>query len=173
MITQQEVAPAPAELFAEAAARLVAGVAVITAQRANGQPCGLLVSSIFSYSIKPPSILVAIDQVSRSYATLIECAEFGVHLLGSVQRTIAGVFASRSVDKFADLSWDWDGTVPRLADVPVYLSCAARNVLHHGDHAIIIGDVIRADIQPGDPLIYYRRRLDWRLHVPDAIRPGR
>ena len=95
MITQQEVAPAPAELFAEAAARLVAGVAVITAQRANGQPCGLLVSSIFSYSIKPPSILVAIDQVSRSYATLIECAELGVHLLGSVQRTIAGVFASR------------------------------------------------------------------------------
>jgi flavin reductase ActVB len=73
------------------------------------------------------------------------------------------VFASRRDDKFANLVWRWDGTVPRLGAAPAFLSCVRRAVLHHGDHAIIIGDVIRADVRPAEPLVYYRRSLDWRL----------
>lgn len=172
MITQQEAAPALTRLFAEAMTRLVTGVSVVTAQRADGRPCGLLVSSICSYSVKPPSVLVAVDQASRSYATLVECAQFGVHVLGSAQSAVASVFASRSDDKFADVPWYWDAMVPRLADVPVYLPCTARKVFRHGDHAIIIGDVISGDVQPGDPLVCYRRRLGWRLHGPDPVHRG-
>jgi flavin reductase ActVB len=172
MITQQEAAPALTRLFTEAMTRLVSGVAVVTAQRADGRPCGLLVSSICSYSVKPPSVLFAVDQASRSYATLVECAEFGVHVLGSTQSTVASVFASRSDDKFADVPWYWDARVPRLADVPVYLPCTAREVFRHGDHAIIIGDVISGDVQPGDPLVCYRRRLGWRLRGPEPVHRG-
>jgi flavin reductase ActVB len=172
MITQQEAAPALTRLFTEAMTRLVSGVAVVTAQRADGRPCGLLVSSICSYSVKPPSVLFAVDQASRSYATLVECAQFGVHVLGSTQSTVASVFASRSDDKFADVPWYWDARVPRLADVPVYLPCTAREVFRHGDHAIIIGDVISGDVQPGDPLVCYRRRLGWRLHGPEPVHRG-
>lgn len=145
--------------------RLVSGVAVVTAQRADGMPCGLLVSSICSYSVRPPSILVAVDQASRTYATLTRCAEFGAHLLSSDHIDMANIFAGRSDDKFADLPWSWDANVPRLHRIPVYLHCVITNLFHHADHAIVIGEVRNGHIDSGEPLVYFRRRLDWRLRA--------
>lgn len=165
MTTCEDLTAPVAAVFTEAMTRLVAGVAVITARRADGEPCGLLVSSICSYSIQPPSVLVAIDQASRSYATLVECAEFGAHLLGSGQADLAHVFAGKGEDKFAGLPWAWDGAVPRLRGVPVYLSCARRSLFHHGDHAIVVGEVMGGDLRPGDPLVYFRRGFNWRLRA--------
>jgi flavin reductase ActVB len=160
---QQEVAPAPAHLFTEAMARLVSGVAVVTARRADGAPCGLLVSSLCSYSADPPSVLVSVGTASRSFGPLVTSAEFGVHLLGRAHEELAGVFAGRGDDKFAHHPWAWDGAVPHLRGVPVYLACATRAVFHHGDHAILVGEVATGYVQPAEPLVYYRRRLGWRL----------
>jgi len=39
----------------------------------------------------------------------------------------------------------------------------------HGDHAVVIGDVERVELAPREPLVYRRRRMDWRL---DAVRPA-
>jgi flavin reductase ActVB len=160
MTSAQAVAPVRTELFTEAMTRLVSGVAVITARRADGMPCGLLVSS---YSIHPPSVLVAIGQSTRSYTTLTSCGEFGTHLLGRQHTDIANTFAGRADDKFAGLSWSWDGTVPRLDDVPVYLNCVGSALFHHADHAIVIGVVRDAYVRPSEPLVYFRRGLSWRL----------
>lgn len=164
-IQERTVAPLT-EIFTEAMARLVSGVAVVTARRLDGAPCGLLVSSICSYSVRPPSVLVSIGRQSRSYLALSANTSFGVHLLSSADGPVARVFAGHGDDKFAGLAWGWDGPVPRLDDVPVYLNCARRRVFEHGDHAIFIGEVTGGEISPGDPLIYYRRALDWRLRPP-------
>ncbi len=163
MTTAQDVVPVPLRVFADAMTRLACSLAVVTARCVAGEPRGLLVSSFCSYSAQPPSVLVGIGQSSRSYPTLIECAEFGLHVLGHAHRHVAEVFASRENDKFAGLSWSWDGPVPRLDTVPVYLRCTVARVFHHGDHVVVIGDVTRADLSAGDPLVYHRRRYDWRL----------
>lgn len=42
---------------------------------------------------------------------------------------MAAAFASRSEDKFTNLIWSWDGMVPRLAGVPVYLLCTVAALL--------------------------------------------
>jgi flavin reductase ActVB len=162
-MTAQQLAPELVTSFTEAMSRLVSGVAVVTAQRADGQPCGLLVSSICSYSVRPPSVLLAVDEATRSFQTLTWCAEFGVHLLGREQGEVAKVFASRSNAKFSGLGWQWDGTVPRLDRMPVYLRCTRPAVFRHADHAIVIGEVADAQLAPGEPLVYYRRRLSWTL----------
>ena len=47
------------ELFFEAMASLASGVAVITARKADGHPCGLAATSVVSYSAHPPSLLAA------------------------------------------------------------------------------------------------------------------
>jgi flavin reductase (DIM6/NTAB) family NADH-FMN oxidoreductase RutF len=52
-----------------------------------------------------------------------------VHLLGQEQAAMAAAFASRSEDKFTNLIWSWDGMVPRLAGVPVYLLCTVAALL--------------------------------------------
>jgi flavin reductase (DIM6/NTAB) family NADH-FMN oxidoreductase RutF len=36
-------------------------------------------------------------------------------------------------------------------------------VFPYGDHTIIIGEVGDVEIQAGEPMVYYRRRLTWRL----------
>jgi flavin reductase ActVB len=165
MTAAQAVAPVLTEFFTEAMTRLVSGVAVITARRADGMPCGLLVSSICSYSVHPPSVLIAIDQSTRSYTTLASCEEFGTHLLGREHTDIANTFAGQADDKFAGLSWSWDGTVPQLDDVPVYLNCVFSALFYHGDHAIIIGVVKNGYVRPSEPLVYFRRGLNWRLRA--------
>src|SRR5262245_34150038 len=116
------VAPVPFQVFADTMARLVTGVAVVTSRHDAGRPCGLLVSSICSYSANPPSLLVAIHQTRASYQPLIGCTEFGVHLLGADQEEVARVFANARNDKFVAVSWRWDGEVPRLLAAPVFIT---------------------------------------------------
>lgn len=153
----------PVATFAEAMSRLVSGLAVITTRQAGGAPCGLLVSSICSYSVAPPSVLVVIDHASRCREPLARCAEFGVHVLGSAQERTARTFASRGADKFADVAWVWDATVPRLCAAPIYLRCATTAVFDHGDHTVLIGEVARVEVEDAEPLVCYRRVFDWGL----------
>ncbi|MFJ2959767.1 flavin reductase family protein [Streptomyces sp. NBC_00669] len=157
-------------VFTESMARLASAVAVVTVRRADGAPCGLLVSSVCSYSVAPPSVLVAVAESARACPALaVVGAAFGVHLLSAADRATAELFARRGADKFAHTRWSWDGPVPRLADVPSYLRCVSTAVLHHGDHAVVVGEVVRCVPAPAedDPLVHYRRRFGWRLAAPE------
>lgn len=154
----------PAEMFLDAMSRLVSGLAVVTTSGANGESCGLLVSSICSYSAEPPSVLIAIDHATRSHAPLLRSAAFGVHLLGEPDDTTARTFATRGANKFAAVAWHWDGAIPRLHNVPVYLNCAVSATFCHGDHTVLIGTVTNSDIREIEPLVYYRRTFPWRLN---------
>jgi flavin reductase (DIM6/NTAB) family NADH-FMN oxidoreductase RutF len=152
------------ELFRDAMAALASGVAVVTARRADGRPAGLLATSVAAYSAAPPSILLSIAHSSRSHPTLVEHAErFGVHLLGREQEAVARTFASRSDDKYAELRWDWDDEVPRLEGVVSYLRCGRSATFDRYDHSIVIGDVLGGRHAGGEPLLWVRRRMDWRL----------
>src|SRR5688500_3571975 len=94
---QAAITPPRAGFFTEAMSRLASGLAVVTTR--HGQmPCGLLVSSLCSYSIDPPSVLVAIDQATRSHDPLLHSVRFAVHLLAGSQVDLARVFASRRSD---------------------------------------------------------------------------
>ncbi|MFG2139935.1 flavin reductase family protein [Streptomyces sp. NPDC048650] len=162
MLESQISGVAP-EVFLDAMSSLASGVAVVTAADRLGDPCGLLVSSLCSYSASPPSVLLAVDQRSRSYAPLLAAEEFAVHLLHASQSEVASVFAGRGDHKFAAQDWAWDGPVPRLGGALVYLRCARAKAVEHGDHAILVGNVIGCDVSPGEPLVYFRRSLAWRL----------
>ncbi|MFI0724612.1 flavin reductase family protein [Streptomyces sp. NPDC021224] len=173
--------PDLAAVFTESMAHLASAVAVVTARQDDGAPCGLLVSSVCSYSVAPPSVLLTVAASARAYAAFTTGAPFGVHVLGGADSRTAEAFARSGADKFASVRWSWDGPVPRLADVPWYLGCVAAAVFPHGDHAVVIGEVVRCVRDAGngrEPLVYYRRRLGWQLAAPaeepgPARRPGR
>ena len=152
--------------FAAAMAGHAAGVAVVTVA-AGERPAGLAVTSLTAYSADPPSVAVSIAEQSRSHPALVSGDCFGVHLLAEGQEHIADVFASRAGDKFGELAWRWEDAIPRLLDVRMFLACRTAAVFHHGDHSIVIGDVARVEGEPDDPpLVYWRRRLEWRLVSP-------
>jgi flavin reductase (DIM6/NTAB) family NADH-FMN oxidoreductase RutF len=152
------------DLFHEAMASLASGVSVLTARRADGEPCGLAATSVSSYSANPPSLLVSVAHDSRCHDALADSERFGVHILHAGEEQVARVFASRGDDKFAGLDWRWDGDVPELAGALAYLRCRRAESLSRYDHTILIGDIEDGRLQQAEPLLYARRRMDWLLH---------
>lgn len=152
------------QLFREAMSHLASGVAVVTTRRPDGAPCGLAATSLTSYSAHPPSLLVSIWHGSRCHEALELCGHFGVHLLRADQLDVAHGFADReSADKFGGLDWGWDGDVPELAETLVYLRCRrAENYVRY-DHTVLIGDLESGRLEPGEPLVYSRRRMGWLM----------
>ena len=152
------------QLFREAMSHLASGVAVVTARRPDGGPCGLAATSLTSYSAHPPSLLVSIWHGSRCHEALELCEHFGVHLLRADQLGVAHGFADReSVDKFGGLDWSWDREVPELAQTLVYLRCRRAENFVRYDHTVLIGDLDSGRLEPGEPLVYSRRRMDWLM----------
>ena len=152
------------DLFRDAMSHLASGVAVITARRDEGRPCGLAATALVSYSARPPSLLVSIWHGSRCHDALTECERFGVHLLRADQIELAHRFADRQAsDKFGGLEWDWDGDVPELARVLAYLRCRRAENFVRYDHTVLIGDLETGRLEAGEPLVYSRRRMDWLM----------
>jgi flavin reductase ActVB len=151
-------------LFREAMARLCSGVAVVTARRPDGHPCGLVATSVSSFSAEPPSVLASVSHTSRCHDALAGGAEFGVHLLTAEQEPLARTFAGLGDDKFAGLDWDWDGElVPRLGGALAFLRCRRSALFELYDHSLLVGDVIGGYAHDGEPLVYMARSMGWRL----------
>jgi flavin reductase (DIM6/NTAB) family NADH-FMN oxidoreductase RutF len=151
------------ELFKEAMSSLASGVAVVTARRPDGHPCGLAATSIASYSAHPPSLLVSVAHTSRCHTALTQSEHFGVHILRADEVDLAHVFAGKGDDKFAGLEWDWDGDVPEIAGTLAYLRCRRAENFVRYDHTVLIGDVESGALEAGEPLVYSRRRMDWLI----------
>jgi flavin reductase (DIM6/NTAB) family NADH-FMN oxidoreductase RutF len=152
------------ELFREAMSHLASGVAVVTARQSARRACGISATSLVSYSAHPASLLVSVWHESRCHQALAECERFGVHLLRSDQIELAHRFADRECqDKFAGLDWRWDGDVPELSGALAYLRCRRAENFVRYDHTILIGDLEDGRLEPGDPLVYSRRRMDWLM----------
>src|SRR3954464_1659299 len=118
--------PADAAEFAAAMAELVSGVGIVTVRGRSGDPAGLLATSLCSFSVSPPTLLVCVDHRRRAHGALVACSCFAVHLLEADQETIADVFATGGGHKFDSVDWSWDDELPRLSDPLVYLRCRRR-----------------------------------------------
>jgi flavin reductase (DIM6/NTAB) family NADH-FMN oxidoreductase RutF len=148
-------------------ASLASGVAVVTARRTDGRPCGLTATSVASYSAHPPSVMVSVAHESRCHAALASCERFGVHILRADELELARVFAGKGDDKFAGVEWGWDGDVPELSGTLAYLRCRRAVTFEHYDHTVLIGDIEGGRLEDGEPLLYARRRMDWALGPKD------
>lgn len=165
------VDPAPVpDLFREAMANLCSGVAVITAQRPDGDPCGLVATSVSAFSASPPSVLASVDHSSRCHTPLIDGELFGVHVLAADQEPLARVFAGRGDDKFAGVDWSWDDGVARISGTLAYLRCRRSALFELYDHSLLVGDVTGGEVNEGEPLVYMARAIGWRLEPATAKR---
>ena len=162
------------ELFREAMAGLCSGVAVVTARRDDGNPCGLVATSVSSFSARPPSVLVSVDHSSRCHRALVDGDSFGVHVLAADQEQLAHVFAGKGDDKFAGVDWSWDEDVARLGGALAYLRCRRSALFELYDHSLLVGDVTGGVVSDGgEPLVWWSRAFGWRLgHGEHAVPPA-
>ncbi len=68
--------------FRQALGQFATGVAVITAQAADGSAVGMTMSSFNSVSVDPALILFSIDRKSFSLRAMTEAGGYAVNILG-------------------------------------------------------------------------------------------
>ena len=142
--------------FRRACARFATGITVTTVRGPDGEPHGLTVNSFTSVSLTPPLILVCLDHSCTILEMFRNSAYFGVNILRDDQKPVSTRFAQRGLDRFNGTPWhSTDNGVPVLEGVLGFLECRLVQTLNAGDHCILIGEVISAEVTDGRPLLYY------------------
>jgi flavin reductase (DIM6/NTAB) family NADH-FMN oxidoreductase RutF len=109
-----------------------------------------------SVSLTPPLVLVCVDRNAIILEHFRSSPYFGINILGASQRPLSDRFAGRGYDRFEGVEWFEGQTgVPLLPDVLATLECSRYDVTTAGDHDIVIGEVLHANCQDGDPLVFY------------------
>ncbi len=149
--------PVTSEEFRAALSRFPSGITVVTTRDADGRFFGITVSAFCSLSLDPPRVLVCIEKTTGSHEALLGSQAFVVNMLSSDQRSVSERFASTLDDKFEgiDLETGLDG-IPVLLGCIANLECRVTGAYDGGDHSIFVGEVEKAAVNDGDPILYFR-----------------
>ncbi|NVO25712.1 flavin reductase family protein [Donghicola mangrovi] len=134
------------------------GVTIVTTLGPEG--CVAITANSFSsVSMDPPLVLWSPARASRRYPLFAGAEHYAIHVLAADQQDLAWAVAK---DASALLTTD----LPVNAEgVPVLPGCLARfdcrrHAIHEaGDHAIVVGEVLHATMQQGNPLAFFGGRV--------------
>ncbi|MEV5318606.1 flavin reductase family protein [Streptomyces sp. NPDC052687] len=162
--------------FRAAMSRLAAGVVLVTAVEPpldpddptapGGEDVGMTATAFMSVSLDPPLVLVSLREGSRMDDLLAEQPLWAVSVLAESQRHIAGRFAmkGRVSDRllFADIPYRRGEVTgaPLVGGALATLECRTEQRVTAGDHTLVVGRVLTADLPSaeGGPLTYFRGR---------------
>ena len=141
------------------------GITVVTTLDQAGTPIGLTANSFSSVSLDPPLVSVCLGEHVGSLDLFSSAKSFAINVLHTGQQPVSNVFASKGVDRFADIKWStWDQNVPIIEGSLASYECVKKDMIVQGDHIIFIGEVVRAKFEPHrDPLLYFGGKYR-RLH---------
>jgi flavin reductase (DIM6/NTAB) family NADH-FMN oxidoreductase RutF len=142
--------------FRRACGRFATGVTIATVRDAAGVPHGLTVSSFTSVSLDPPLVLICLGHEITNIDLFRSASHFGLNVLAEDQQSLSDRFARKGYDRFEGLVWQAGHSgVPLLPGCLAQIECAVHQRVSVGDHDILIGNMLSAEISGGDPLIYF------------------
>jgi flavin reductase (DIM6/NTAB) family NADH-FMN oxidoreductase RutF len=145
-------------------ASFATGVTVITALDEHGTPVGLTANSFGSVSLDPPLVQWSLRINSGLHRSFVHATMFSVSVLSSEQEAIARQFSSRAPDRFAEIELvQREGEPPLIANAIAHFVCRKINDYRVGDHELFVGEVLRANIFDGEPLVFHSSKFK-RLH---------
>lgn len=138
--------------------RFATGVTIVTTRGAGGRPTGLTVNSVASVSLDPPLVLFCLDRAAGSGPAFAANDSFAVNILAAGQASISARFADPVAPRFVDDEvMVWETGAPILAAALAALDCRVHARHDGGDHVIMVGRVLRAEvIRDVPPLVYWR-----------------
>ena len=101
-------------------------------------------------SMKPPKIMLGVRHGTHSLDMIKESHVFSINFLAKADRKILEQFfkpTPASGNRFGDLSFDLKRTdTPILSAAIAYLECEVDQILDPGDHSIVIGNILEAEV---------------------------
>lgn len=139
--------------FRTALGRFATGVTVVTTATPAG-PVGFTANSFAAVSLDPPLVLWSPAKSSSRFDVFAGAAFFAIHVLGDAHADLAARFL-RGGAGFDDLPHEVGPEgMPTIPGTLARFDCARDAVHDGGDHAIIIGRVLRAAYTDGAPLVF-------------------
>ncbi|AXI45660.1 flavin oxidoreductase [Sulfitobacter sp. SK012] len=146
--------PENTRLLRDAFGRFATGVTVITAASKDG-PVGITANSFSSLSLDPALVLWSPARGSRRFQYFESAPFYAIHILTEDQAHVCEGFA-RDKHAFDDLDMTISANgVPLIDNCLARLECQLVATHPGGDHVIVVGQVIHADINSGNPLGFF------------------
>lgn len=143
----------------------ITGVAIVTGFH-NGVVHGMTANSFNSIALSPPTVLVALRQLTRTQHLVSEGGVFGVSILDISQVAVAKHFAGQThIDepRFDDVeTFSLVTGAPLIKNGIAFLDCKVVQSFEVGGTTAFLGEVLatqKVDYEP-EPLLYFNR--GWR-----------
>lgn len=151
-----------AEGLRRAMANFATGVTIVTTTD-GGVSYAMTCNSFTSISLSPPLVMVSSSQYGRFHDHLLAAGSWAVSVLAAGQGPIARHFANPNRDRrrqFDAIEHRLSAVTgsPLIAGALAWLECRTVELLAAGDHTIVLGSVLGAEVQGEDglPLAYFR-----------------
>ena len=109
-------------------------------------------------SFKPPRIAIGVRNASHSLEMMKASGVFSVNFVGKADRKILEQFfkhTPESGSRFGDLAFQLKKTRTPILDVAVaYLECEAKSFHEAGDHTLVVGEVLEAEVVKDEPPLF-------------------
>jgi len=147
-----------AESFRQVMRRLPAGVCILTSGKCD-EIAGMTVSSLFSLSLSPPVLVVAVNTESTTYKLLARSRNFGISVPLTDHQPLLELFSStvtRGADRFRPHEWkNGISGVPLLVEAAATVECSVQEIVTHHTHAIVLGNVKDCSVNQQSSAIAY------------------
>ena len=143
--------------FRDALGNFATGVCIITAAPEGFDPVGVTVNSFTSVSIEPPLILWCLKIDSVVYSVFEGVNLFTVNVLAANQKALSEQYADKTRHKLEPGCYvNNSAGTPVLKDSIASFDCVVRERYKGGDHVIIMGEIKEINVNPGEPLVFYK-----------------
>ena len=146
--------------FRDAMSLLTTAVNIVTTKGRTGAH-GFTASAVCSVTDTPPTLLVCMNQTSRSHGHFVENKTLSVNVLGAQHESISNAFASKlsSQERFEYGTWSPLKTgAPVLEDALVSFDCEIEDIQQVGSHSIFMCRVVAiSQSEQAESLVYFNR----------------
>lgn len=154
MTTEFTPDSANTRILRDAFGRFASGVTIVTAASDDG-PVGVTANSFSSLSLDPPLVLWSPSVGSRRFPYFERATYFAIHVLSAEQEDLCHGFA-KSAFAFDALDWqENEKSVPLIRNCLARFECETQAIYPGGDHKIVVGRVLNAEMRDGDALAFY------------------
>lgn len=164
---------AQALVIKKAMRHLAGAVSVITTGRGD-QRTGFTATSVSSFSMDPPAMIVCLNRNSSSWSALQAHQGFCINVLAHDQSHIAdrftGIGGVKGAARYEGSAWQELATgALALADCMTAIDCELEEAIERHSHAILIGRVRAVRIrETAEPLLYWHGAYR-HLSNPDRL----
>ncbi len=144
----------PVLAFRRTLGMFATGVTVITTTTAD-QVHGMTANAFMSVSLRPPLVLISVDNRARMHGMLHEGKRLGISVLSEEQESLSDRFAGRDVESAPETTFEVVHETPIVDGAIANLVARVVRSYWGGDHSLFLARVEYARYGEGSPLLFH------------------